>query len=184
MSSNSNKCDNLVTFFNEAYQNYKEKSYNKNSCLKKVHMFETKELDIKIPSNNTVSITLSEDDNIYKPIGFVLSNLDHKIFTNKEPNQHAFKSLELILNILDAYNLFPHKTKDRRSKEKLLSNITINKDIVSIIQLGNYIFTIPGKLKLKFNVRGENLAVLTIDKLNKRRNKNKRVKIIRNKNKI
>lgn len=179
------KCNDLIVFFNEAYKNYKNKKFNSHSCLKKVHMHETSELIIKIPDNNQVLISIPKEDEIYKPLGFVLSNINNNIFTGEKPNDWAFKLLELILNILDSYNLKSNTPNKRISKKKLLDNININKNMTSLIQLGNYIFTIPKKIKYEFKVYGLELARLKVKKIKikNKLDKNKKIKIIKNKNK-
>ena len=129
-------CNNLVKFFNKAYEDYKNKNINKTSCLKKVHFYETKQLEIKIPDEPIITININEDNEIYKPLGFILSNLDNKKFLKKKENEEAFEVLELLLNIIN-FNELEEKKKDK----KLLGNINVSKDIVKIMKFGDYIFT-------------------------------------------
>lgn len=171
-------CNNLVDLFNKAYDDFKENKYNKNSCLKKVQYYETDELKIKIPNESILQIKIDNENAIYKPLGFILSNLNNKRFTQKKENDEAFRVLELLLNIIDITDM-----KDSNSK-KLLDNIHFEKEMVKIIRFGRYIFTIPNILEVTINVTGENLATLTVDKLDKKGGKKRRFKLIRNKDKI
>ena len=173
MSSKS-RCNDIIKFFNDAFENYKSKKvkYKMKNCITKIHMYSAKTINFRLPSS-TESITLKIDElnNIYLPLSFILSNLDESQFTNPEPNDYAFKALQLILSILEDYNMFKKETK--KKSKKLLGQIKIFSDVVSLMDVGTYRFTIPKKVQLKFNVSGINLATLQVKKLYKvKKNKN------------
>jgi len=169
---NYGHCSNIIKFFNDAYDNYKSKKvkHKIKNCITKIHSYSVDTLNIKIPNHTSFPLDIDKDDNIYLPLSFVISNLNQPQFTQKIPNDYAFKVLQLILSMLEDYNMFQNaKSKSR----KLLGDIKVFSNIANVMQFGTYKFTIPKKLQVTFNIKGLDLATLNVKKLYKlKKNKN------------
>lgn len=171
-------CDNLIKFFNDAYDNYKSKSrkHNISNCIKKIHSHKVDEIKLGLPRKRSCNINIDKDDKIYIPLSFILSNLNQKQFTDREENKYAFNALMLILNILEDHEIINSQGKPK----KLLSNVKLNNELLNKTQFGKYRIVIPKKEEFIFTVTGLDLATLKINKLY-RINTNK---LKRQKNKI
>lgn len=177
-------CDNLIKFFNDAYDNYKSKSrkHNISNCIKKIHSHKVDEIKLGLPRKRSCNINIDKDNKIYIPLSFILSNLNQKQFTDREENKYAFKALVLILNILEDHELINSQGKSK----KLLSNVKLRNEFVNQIQFGKYKIVMPKKEEFIFNVTGLDLATLKIKKLyrintNKLKRKKNKISSIRGK---
>ena len=158
---------------------------NKDSCLKKVHLHETDRLKIKISNNEEFEIFISSENKIYKPLGFILSNLNNKKFKGRDSKKNVFEVLKIILSILNTTSIENKKTKGKKLLDDY-KNILKNNKIVRLMQLGEYKFIIPDKLEIVISVTAENEATIKINKIsNKKQKGGKRLlfKLIRNKDK-
>jgi len=151
------KCKDIVYLYSKAYNGNK---LEYKDCIKKVNRKLINKIIIKIPNSNRITLNLDEFPNIQKTASFLLYNLDVKIF-KKNYNSYAFDILWLLLDIFEQ-----NKEKSKKlNKKDLFTDIVLFSDIIDYIQFGNYIFTIPGEYKVIFNVKGFNLAKLTLKKL-------------------
>ena len=164
--SNYSHCNNIIKFFNDAYDSYKTKKvkHKIKNCITKIHSYSVDTLNIKIPTNKSFPLDIDKDDHVYIPLSFVISNLNQPQFTQEAPNDYAFKALQLILSILEDYGRFQNA---KRKSKKLLGDVKVFAKMANVMQFGIYRFTIPKKIQLTFSVKGLDLATLKVKKLYK-----------------
>ena len=135
---------------------------NIKNCITKIHSYSADKIKIKVPYHPSITCDIDRFDAIHTPLSFVLSNLDEKQFTQETPNDYAFKSLQLILSMLEDYECLSNK---KINSKKIIGNLKVYKQIPNIMQFGIYRITIPKKIQLTFSVKGLDIATLKIKKL-------------------
>jgi len=110
-------------------------------------------LHIIYPGRKTYILDIKYLKNAKKLLSYYFANIEKKPFTDKRHNIHTFEILWILIGILDMLHGLKFKNKPLYANLSLLENT---------IQFGKYIFTIPKYKQFIFDVKGINLAQLTI----------------------
>lgn len=116
------------------------------------------EIHITTPSQRVRKINIKYLKNISKLLSYLFANIDKKPFTDKKANPYAFEVLWIILSILEENNL----KRNAMKKKGLFTDVTLIENVGNSIEFGRYVITIPKYKQYIFNVKGYNLATLTI----------------------
>ncbi len=114
------------------------------------------ELHIIYPNQKVKKLDIKYLKNKKKLLSYYFASIDRKPFIDRNYNSYAFEALWMLLSIIDE----EHGNKYR--KKEVFVDVTLIQNIANTIKFGRYVFTIPKYKQFIFEVRGYNLARLTV----------------------
>ena len=114
------------------------------------------ELHVIDPKEKVKKLNVQYLKNKKQLLSYFFANIMKKPFINRSFNAYAFEALWLLLGIIDEENGNKYRQKE------LFANVTLMQNVANTIRFGKYIFTIPKYKQFIFDVKGYNMARLTI----------------------
>ena len=113
-------------------------------------------INIIYPKSKVYILDIKYLKNIKKLLNYYFANIEKKPFTSRNYNVYAFEALWILLSILD--KSYGHKYRQK----ELFKDVTLIENIGNTMKFGKYVFTIPKYKQYTFDVKGFNMAKLTI----------------------
>lgn len=113
-------------------------------------------LNITYPKAKVYILDIKYLKNIKEILSYYFANINKKPFIDRNYNAYAFEALWILLGILDKVHGYKYRHKE------LFVNVTMIQNVANAMKFGRYVFTIPKYKQFIFDVKGLNMARLTI----------------------
>ena len=114
------------------------------------------DLHIIYPKKKVYVLNIKYLKNTKTLLRYYFASIDKKPFTNRSYNIYAFEALWILLGIIDRLHGYKYRNKE------LFLDVTLLQNIQNTIQFGKYMFNIPKYKQFIFDVKGFNLAQLSV----------------------